>query len=439
MASTLGLAIVALVGLHATEAAEAAAFPVAPLPIDRCAEPYGGVRPAEVTFLLATPREDTVPDAADAAGGAWGQLAEVERAGGAAGGRLDRAVEGDELVVLVPWGFDEHCRPIRWTGGWRWATPGAAGFYRGRLRPREDWIGGRPTLDVHAAVWEGFPESPWKHPMSAGRSRLSAAELFELYDRLPTAADIASRPYGAVAALVAWRRDAGVLAESYPARTLLSTAFELAERARVRTSTLPFGGTYRVRIEGPDDEEGVFYMRTGSAGSEPLLLAGSGPGGVPATPRPSAAYAAAAVLAGSLEEMETLPAEGRPLCHRDRGLTAAAEEVAPAPDGVAHAWPAELSLRLVSGCFEDDPVLGRLRALPPDSAEERDGEPEAAEPATAAAETSFAGSFRQEPDGRLTFLQPARLSDGREVLLVGERIGLDTMAPPPPLPSVRDL
>lgn len=412
----------------AAEAAPAdavtATFQAPGVPGARCAEPFGGVRAADVTYMLATPREDTVLDRSDGPP-SFGQLAEATRVSGADGRRAGEALEDDPSVVLVPWGFDESCEPIAWTGSWRWAATGEAGFYRGRLRPPHAWIEGRPTFDVHSAVWEGFPRSPWEHPLSVGRPSLSAQELFDLYDRLPTAEAIASRPYGAVSELVTWRRDAGQRAERYPARTLLNAAFDLAELARVRRAPLPFSGTYRVRVEDSGQAVATFFLRTGSAGVEPLNLLERSAGSVPTAPRPASAYAAPVALAASAGRLDEPPDPGpRSECFRDRGLRATADE---APKGdAAHAWSAELSIPFVASCFDDAGVLRDLRT----------GEPASASGTHAEDGTAFVGIFRQEADGRFTFHQDALLEDGTPVQLIGERIGVVALPAPSPLPRV---
>ncbi|MFW6089744.1 MAG: hypothetical protein ACODAB_08320, partial [Gemmatimonadota bacterium] len=44
-----------------------------------CGEPFGGIRPADITYVLATARADTVRDGVSA----FGQLADVSRVAGA--------------------------------------------------------------------------------------------------------------------------------------------------------------------------------------------------------------------------------------------------------------------------------------------------------------------------------------------------------------------
>ncbi len=383
-----------------------------------CGDPFGGIRPADITYVLATARTDTVPDVAADRTSEFGQLADVTRVAGAGADEVAEATGQDRSIVLVPWGFDEGCRPIGWTGSWSWATPEVEGFYRGRLRTPDDWIGGRPTFDVHAAVWEGFPESPWRHPTSNGRKLLTAPELFELYNRLPTAEAITTRPYGAVSDLVTWRREAGDLAERYPARTLLAEAFDVAELARLRTSTLPFAGTYRVRAQGDGETLATFLLRTGSVGSEPLSLDDETAGSVPAAPSPAPAVAAAAHLALDEASLGDAPDPQRSACSSQRGLRTATDELDDgAAEGALHAWSAELLPRFVAACFDDSPILAGLQAR------------------ESATDTGpFGGVFRHEMDGRFSFRQAARLEDGTPVVLLGDRIDVTSLPAPPPVP-----
>lgn len=390
--------------------------PAGPSP---CGEPFGGIRPADVTYVLAIARADTAPDVTADRPSGFGQLADVARVAGAGAEQVSAATGEDRSIVLVPWGFDEGCRPIGWTGSWSWATPDVEGFYRGRLRTPDGWIGGRPTFDVHAAVWEGFPASPWRHPTSNGRQLLTAPELFDLYDRIPTAAAITARPYGAVSNLVTWRREAGDLAERYPARTLLAGAFDVAELARLRTSTLPFAGTYRVQVERDGETLTTFFLRTGSVGSEPLTLDDETTGRVPAAPSPAPAVAAAAGLGLDESALGNLSgSDERSSCSSLRGLRAATDEaVGGASEGALHAWSAELLPHFIAGCFDDSPILAGLQA----QEDTADAGP-------------FGGAFRHEMDGRFSFRQSARLDDGTPVVLAGIRIDVTALPAPPPVP-----
>lgn len=411
-----------------------------------CAEPFQGLRSSDVTYLVATPLADTVRDPAAAPSG-YGQLAEVSHAGGGAVEVLLPHFEDDSRVVFVPWGFDDRCRPIAWTGPWRWATIGAVGFYRGRLRPADSWIGGHPTFDVDYAVWEGFPESPWEHPLGAGRRHLSADELFELYERLPTREALATRPYGAVSELVEWRHDAGDVLERYPARTLLEAAFRTADLVRLRTTHLPYAGTYRVGVVGSEgDSLGGFLLRTGAVGSEPLDVGTASREGVPTAPVPASTFAVAAALASNSAGLAAITPRDEAesgtggACFRPLGLRAAAEETV--PEDATRAWSAELSLSFVAGCFPGSSPLDELRPAEglndgPDVGTDGQSGPEGASRPPedgAIGGRTFTGAFRQESDGRFTFRQPATLPDGRIVQFVGTRVETTSLPDPPALP-----
>ena len=438
--------------LFASAAAVGASIPgrdadvdAGPWPARGCAEPFEGVRSPDITYLVAGALADTVRDPAAAEGAGFGQLAEAERIGGAAAELLRPTLETSPRVVLVPWGFDDRCRTIAWTGPWRWATTGSDGFYRGRLRSAEGWIDGRPTFDVAFAVWEGFPVSPWEHPLRAGQPGLSATELFELYERLPTPDALTARPYGAVSELVEWRRDAGEALDRYPSRTLLKAAFRTADLVRLRTTHLPFAGTYRFRIEDADgDSIGTFLLRTGGVGSEPLDP-GTAEDGVPAAPAPARTFAVAAALARTIDglddvtpasEIEATSADG---CFRPMGLHVVAEETI--AEDATRAWSAELVLTFLGDCFPDQSIYRGLAPFEEPVAEDSESEeaapadtsPEAAD--TGSVPTGYVGAFRHEADGRFTFRQSAVLPDGRAVRLVGTRVDLTTLPAPPPIPA----
>jgi hypothetical protein len=362
-------------------------------------------------YLVATAGRDTV----DVGESMFGQAADVSRVGGP--GAMEWGADlpaSDGTVLLIPWGFDGDCEPIPWTGAWRWSPAGAVGFYRGRPRPPQEWVAGRPTLDVYGAVWEGFPNSPWAHPMASGLPTLTADELFDLYETLPTSAELAERPYGAVSGLVDWRREAGALAASYPARLIVESAFRLAEIARVRKSGLAFGGTYRIQLRGEEDTLGTFLLRTGQGGSEPWPPSAVGEE-VALAPVPTGAIAAPTALALTsevLDSVSTLLAPSQ--CARLLGLRAI-EEGSDAEDA-ARIWSAEIPVSYISTCFEHTEHLGDLR---PHQAPASVDSEEPRQP--------FSGAFRQEKDGRFTFRQPAVLEDGRQVMLLGEQIGPEAL------------
>lgn len=397
------------IGIAAAAALAGAGFssPAARASGHDCGAPFGdGARPPEVTLLVATPRPDTLPAGqSDSGQPTFGQLADVRRVGGAAGDRVEAVLAGDNVVVLVPWGFDDDCRPIRWTGSWSWSPPDSTGFFRGELRRSDDWVGDHPTFDIYFAVWEGFPNSPWEHPLAAGQRRLGVDDLFDLYLRLPTPDEVAERPYGSVSDLVAWRREAGDIADDYPARTILGAAFERAEGERIRTVELPYAGTYRMRVLRDGDTVATFYLRTADTGDSPWEMPETTPEHAPSAPMRAESFAAAVRLAPSLEALTMEPRTDRDGgCMRSGGLHVGSEERADV-EGARRIWTAEIPVFLIAACLGEDDVLRQLREA--SGGDGRGG--------------GFRGEFRHEEDGHYTFRQLASVG-GKTVWLTGERI-----------------
>jgi hypothetical protein len=398
----------ALVSLAADSPIHYAHFPdTTPVQLPVCAEPYDGVRTEGVEFLVAVAGEDTVP----VGDGLFGQVAEVQRI------ESDASAEfSGTAVLLVPWGVDDDCSPIPWTGTWRWYKVGEAGFFRGSLLTQEVWVAGQPTLDVYGAVWEGFPGSPWDHPMQGRQPKLSADDLFDLYQLLPTLAEIAERPYSAVSDLVDWRRNAGDKVIQYPARAILESAFYIAELARIRKSPIPFAGTYRVHLEVNGEIMSTFFLRIGEGATAPIgRPAIMDMSEVISAPMPTGAFVAPVALALSAGALDSMFSGERPSeCKRPMGLYGAEDETG--VEGAAKAWKAELPLNSVAGCFVKAAFLKDLRA-----------EQDSMVAVDQLGVESFTGFFRQEDDGRFTFRQTGSLGDGVIVNLVGERIGLETL------------
>jgi hypothetical protein len=249
--------------------------------------------------------------------------------------------------------------------------------------------------------------------------KLTADELYDLYARLPTREEVVARPYGAVSDLVEWRRTAGVVADRYPAPTILEAAFEVAEVVRVRQSPIPFAGTYRITVEGEDGTLASFWLRTGESGAAPWAPARvAGPREVAASPAPADAVTTPAALAPRMEVLEG----DTEACLRTTALSGS--ESASRIENM-QGWHAELALSFVASCFADDEVLSGL-VRPPAPADPDD------DPAP------FSGAFQREDDGRLTFRQQAALADGTIVELRGERIDLRTLPAIDPLEGWAD-
>lgn len=412
--------VLATIGVAATAAlvASGVASPAGRPAGTDCGAPFSeGARQPGMTLLVAAPLPDTIPAGlSDAGQPAFGQVADVRRVGGASGDRVEAALRDDRHVVLVPWGFDDDCRPMRWTGSWSWSPPGSEGFYRGELRRSEDWLGGFPTFDVYFAVWEGFPNSPWEHPLGSGQRRLDAEDLFDLYQRLPTPDEMAQRPYGSVSDLVTWRRESGDAADDYPAWGILAAAFERAENERIRTAELPYAGSYRMRVIREGQTVATFFLRTGATGDSPWEMPATSTDHAPSAPMPAESFAAPVYLASSLKALAspdpgtgtgTDPYRDRS-CHRSGGLHVRTQERIDV-EGARRIWSAEVPVMLIAMCLGEDEILEQLRGPP-------------GGPAIGDASAAFAGEFRHEEDGRYTFIQRASLDGGTLAWLRGERI-----------------
>jgi len=246
---------------------------------------------------------------------------------------------------------------------------------------------------------------------------LTADELFDLNQLLPTETEVAERPYGAMSELVDWRRNAGDMVMRYPARAILESAFRIAEVARVRKAPIPFAGTYRVQVI---DQQGAvvstFFMRTGMGATAPVRnSANDDSDEVMAAPMPTGAFVAPAALSLTASALDVPPSgEGPSTCTRLMGLYGA-EEVTDI-EGAAKAWKADLPLLSVATCFRNSEYLKDVRASQV-----------SAESADQSGTESFTGVFRQEEDGRFTFRQPIELPDDVRALLVGERISLESL------------
>ena len=118
----------------------------------------------------------------------FGQLIRIETLAASSRSALAMPSRGVVLdAVLVPWGVSSDCTPVRWHASAQWVPPRTRGFYAGVLRPRSQWVNGRPTLDVG---------NPWIMPHTgvtparAARDTVAALtpdEMLHLYDVLPLA------------------------------------------------------------------------------------------------------------------------------------------------------------------------------------------------------------------------------------------------------------
>ena len=164
-------------------------------------------RPQGIAFFVAT-ASGTVPG---------GQRAELRLAGGSAAS-LQRGP-----VILVPWHYGADCRPIPWNADEAWRLPRTEAFYTGQLRPRDQWVGGVPTIDIHMAwrepLWQRADARWTRH--EAREALLTPAEFFTVYEGLPTEDAFTGDRETILAQVSAWVAKHPSLAQREPARTIL--------------------------------------------------------------------------------------------------------------------------------------------------------------------------------------------------------------------------
>jgi len=165
-------------------------------------------------------------------GAIYGQVIRVERLGGAGAAALDSAFgrSAARELIVVPWDYGASCDPVPWGRSARWVEAVTPGFYRTRLRPRSQWVDGRPVADAFAADLEPYPHGLFFREGYRGTDALrtgpslTPAEYFALYAALPDEGQARRDPRGAAAALDAWVREHPELAETYPAPEVLRFA-----------------------------------------------------------------------------------------------------------------------------------------------------------------------------------------------------------------------
>jgi hypothetical protein len=159
----------------------------------------------------------------------YGQLVRVTRFDAAAAGEFPADLAGGE-IILVPWDYDPACEPVHWSRSAAWVEPGLEGFYSLRLRPRRQWIDGRPVADVFTADISPYPHAPFFLAGYRGtralreRPSLSAAEYYSLHAALPTSDEAREASSAAVERLEQWVMENPDLALRYPADELIAGA-----------------------------------------------------------------------------------------------------------------------------------------------------------------------------------------------------------------------
>jgi hypothetical protein len=202
----------------------------------------------------------------------YGLVFRVDKADSVLTERLsDRVRSSGAEVVLVPWGVDAGCRRVSWTDTSQWGAIGVRGLYHGELRPREHWVGDRPTLDIiYQRPYGPTPlTSASSVPSSAGvttsdTARLTADELLVLYEALPPTREVetgdAAGP--AIEPLIRWIREHPHLASRMPAPLMIDQAATWVAMNRLKSIRSPLAGTYQLTLALPTGETFRIFTRT---------------------------------------------------------------------------------------------------------------------------------------------------------------------------------
>ena len=199
------------------------------------------------TYFLGVALEDTMVAGEDTvrltgAPGEWGwarrrrpvmgQLIELRGVGGAGASLIKSVVHPSTstAALVVLWDYDSGCQATQWGRSARWAVVGSELFVEAILRPQNKWVAGHPTFDTFFAGQLAYPSSAVRVyrelqnrlDSTAGHSApasdwLSAAQVFDLVDRLPAECDWYRQPQEAAARLATVKKERAAWLTHYPA------------------------------------------------------------------------------------------------------------------------------------------------------------------------------------------------------------------------------
>ncbi len=345
----------------------------------------------------------------------YGQVADVERIGGAAARGLDPSVR---RVVLVPWGYGADCRTTIWMSSARWVEPGTRGLFTAALRDRAHWAGGLPTFDIFTPYSEPYPQNADSNRGGeAADSLLSIEDYASLLETLPVLGDDDSFPAGGYDALFRWARERPALAAMYPAREMLDLArYDLAYE-RLRSLEPPLVGTWRFEARLGNGAPRVVYARTRERPTTWWNTAPSGPDEDPNGWDGADGYS---IVSSAALLPDSLPLGYGP----DRDMSREGYlylMLEPERGTGGQAWRGKIETELITRFFPHDAALQRFARDAGAEARRRD---ERGEPDDAPAR------FVLAPGGTARVEQTIRLRDGRTLRVTGTRISRTTIAGP---------
>jgi hypothetical protein len=105
-----------------------------------------------------------------------------------------------------------------------WSLPESSAFYTGRLRNRDRWVNGIPTIDIEMArlqpVWPGGETDRQRYGTTGG-PLLTPLEFFDFYRILPTREEFDARRPEALARVEAWESTHQEMATREPVPSML--------------------------------------------------------------------------------------------------------------------------------------------------------------------------------------------------------------------------
>lgn len=193
----------------------------------------------------------------------YGQRVRVDRLSANARRQLPPDVRD---VLLVPWDYAADCTTVPWSRSAGWLPDTLDGVFTATLRPRAHWAGALPTLDI-TPFHQPYRTAPrdTAAPDWLPRSRLTAAQLLDLFDLLP--ANGVPRDTIEALALATRLRDDPAFSGRYPATRFLEVARNLITAVRLRDVRVPAAGTWRLSViygHQPDMAASTLFVRTGA-------------------------------------------------------------------------------------------------------------------------------------------------------------------------------
>lgn len=189
----------------------------------------------------------------------YGQVVRVEKWGGAPPAL--QSVSGNAAVV-VPWDYGPDCSTTPWGRHWVWLNPGDRMLFTAVLRDRKYWVNDYPTFDAFSPQFDAFPVRYEDPVFGRGPESLTADQLFELYEALPSTEEISKHGWASTERAAQWAITNPELASAYPARVIGGNLSWAAGDSHARKIRSAISGTYRFSLTYPNGRQREFFVRT---------------------------------------------------------------------------------------------------------------------------------------------------------------------------------